>query len=98
MVLTWQKLHRRPIEAAKKFNFSERWKKKDPKVGIGLACGTEKGSYVACCAEVEVDRAKGEIHVRDVCEVFDCGPVMNPENLRNQIEGAITMGLGPALH
>jgi isoquinoline 1-oxidoreductase len=66
--------------------------------GVGLACGTEKGSYVACCAEVEVDRAKGEIRLRDVCEVFDCGPVMNPDNLRNQIEGAITMGLGPALH
>src|SRR5205814_1524201 len=84
-------------EAAKRFNWAERVKEKRPNRGVGLACGTEKGSYVACCAEVEVDRSNNEIHVRDVCEVFDCGPVMNPENLRNQIEGAITMGLGPAL-
>ena len=33
----------------------------------------------------------------DVCQSFDCGPVLNPENLRNQMEGAIIMGLGPAL-
>jgi isoquinoline 1-oxidoreductase len=35
--------------------------------------------------------------VLDVCQTFDCGPVLNPENLRNQMEGAIVMGLGPAL-
>jgi CO/xanthine dehydrogenase Mo-binding subunit len=84
-------------EAARRFKWSERVKQKQPNRGVGLACGTEKGSYVACCAEVEVDRKKNEIHVRDVCETFDCGPVLNPENLRNQIEGAIVMGLGPAL-
>ncbi len=33
----------------------------------------------------------------EVCEAFECGKVLNPDNLRNQIEGAITMGLGPAL-
>jgi isoquinoline 1-oxidoreductase len=84
-------------EAAKRFGWAERVKNKKPNHGVGLACGTEKGSYVACCCEVEVDRSKGEIHVRDVCQVFDCGPVTNPDNLRNQMEGAITMGLGPAL-
>ena len=52
---------------------------------------------MACCAEVEVDRAKNDIRVLDVCQAFDCGPVLNPENLRNQMEGAIIMGLGPAL-
>ena len=35
--------------------------------------------------------------MKHVTEVFDCGPVLNPENLRNQMQGAITMGLGPAL-
>jgi isoquinoline 1-oxidoreductase len=84
-------------EAARRFKWSEQVKQKQPNRGVGLACGTEKGSIVACCAEVEVDRKKNEIHVRDVCETFDCGPVLNPENLRNQIEGAIVMGLGPAL-
>jgi isoquinoline 1-oxidoreductase len=89
----------RPVleEAAKRFNWAEKVKNKPPNRGVGLACSIDKGSFVACCAEVEVDRARNEIHVRHVCEAFDCGPVMNPDNLRNQIEGAIIMGLGPAL-
>jgi isoquinoline 1-oxidoreductase len=89
----------RPVleEAARRFNWAERVKSKQPNRGVGLACSIDKGSFVACCAEVEVDRARNEIHVLHVCEAFDCGPVMNPDNLRNQIEGAIIMGLGPAL-
>ena len=65
--------------------------------GVGLACGTEKASYVAACVEIHVDRVRGEIHVRRVCEVFECGAVLNPANLRSQVEGCIIMGLGPAL-
>jgi isoquinoline 1-oxidoreductase len=84
-------------EAAKRFNWTQRAKKKEPNRGVGLACSYDKGSFVACCAEVEVDRAAGQIHVRHVCQAFDCGPVMNPDNVRNQQEGAIIMGLGPAL-
>jgi isoquinoline 1-oxidoreductase len=84
-------------EAAKRFKWAERAKNKKPNHGVGLACSLDKGSYVACCAEVEVDRTKNEIHVLHVCETFDCGPVMNPNNLRNQIEGAIIQGLGPTL-
>ncbi|MEX0613941.1 MAG: molybdopterin cofactor-binding domain-containing protein, partial [Pirellulales bacterium] len=84
-------------EAAKRFQWHQRVKNKEPNRGVGLACSLDKGSYVACCAEVEIDRVKNEIHVKHVCEAFDCGPVMNPDNLRNQVEGAIIMGLGPAL-
>ena len=56
-----------------------------------------KGSVVAACVEVEVDRDAGDIRVLEVCEAFECGKVLNPDNLRSQIEGAIVMGLGPAL-
>jgi isoquinoline 1-oxidoreductase len=89
----------RPVleEAAKRFNWAERVKNKQTNRGVGLACSIDKGSFVACCAEVEIDTQRNEIHVRHVCEAFDCGPVMNPDNLRNQIEGAIILGLGPAL-
>jgi isoquinoline 1-oxidoreductase len=89
----------RPVleEAAKRFKWAERIKDKKPNHGVGLACSIDKGSFVACCAEVEVDRTKSEIHVLHVCETFDCGPVMNPNNLRNQIEGAVIQGLGPTL-
>ncbi len=81
--------------AAQRFGWKERVAKKSPGRGVGLACGTEKGSYVAACAEIAIE--KGEIVVRHVCEVFECGAVLNPENLRSQIQGAIIMGLGPAL-
>jgi len=68
-----------------------------PTTGIGLACGTEKGSYVAACAEVEVDRQQNKIRVQRVCQVFECGAIMNPGNLHKQVQGAVIMGLGPAL-
>jgi isoquinoline 1-oxidoreductase len=81
--------------AAKQFHWPRR--NKEPNRGVGLACSIDKGSYVACCAELEVDRTRNEIHVLHVVEAFDCGPVLNPDNLRNQVEGAIIQGLGPAL-
>ena len=84
-------------EAAQRFNWRERVKKKDPAVGVGLACGTEKGSYVAACAEVALDRAQNKIVVRHVCEAFECGAIVNPANLQTQVQACIVMGLGPAL-
>ena len=83
--------------AAQRFNWEERIKKKKPNVGLGLACGTEKGSYVAACAEVEIDPSAKTIAVRRVCQVFDCGAILNPANLLAQVQGALIMGLGPAL-
>ena len=83
--------------AAQRFGWRERIKKKNPNVGIGLACGTEKGSYVAACAEVEIDSKAKNIAVRRVCQVFDCGAILNPANLLSQVQGAAIMGLGPAL-
>jgi isoquinoline 1-oxidoreductase len=83
--------------AAQRFDWKSRAGKQKPNVGVGLACGTEKGSYVACCAEIEIDRDKNKIVVRHVCQAFECGAILNPENLLSQVQGAIVMGLGPAL-
>jgi CO/xanthine dehydrogenase Mo-binding subunit len=83
--------------AAQRFDWSERVKNKDPHVGVGLACGTEKGSYVAACVEIALDREPDRITVRRVCEVFECGAILNPNNLLAQVQGCIVMGLGPAL-
>lgn len=83
--------------AAKRFDWRERRGQKRPDVGVGLACGTEKGSYVAACVEVAVDRTQNRIVVRRVCEVFECGAILNPDNLRAQVQGCIIMGMGPAL-
>jgi isoquinoline 1-oxidoreductase len=65
--------------------------------GFGIAGGTEKGSYVASCAEVAVDRPSGRVRVVRVVTAFECGAVVNPEHLKNQVDGGVIMGLGGAL-
>jgi isoquinoline 1-oxidoreductase len=76
------------------------WGKEKPAAGrgFGLACGTEKNSFVATCAEVTVDRGSGAVQVVRLVSAFDCGAVVNPDHLKNQIEGAAMMGLGGALY
>ena len=71
--------------------------KATPERGVGLACGTEKGGYVATCAEVSVDRSSGAVKVTRVVTAFECGAIVNPDHLKNQVEGALVMGLGGAL-
>ena len=65
--------------------------------GFGLAGGFEKGGYLATCAEVAIDRTAGQVRVVRVVQAFECGAIVNPDHLRNQIEGAVSMGLGGAL-
>lgn len=67
-----------------------------PGRGCGMACGMEKGSYFACMAEVSVSPNR-QIRVERVAEAFECGAIVNPLHLQNQVEGAIMMGLGGAL-
>jgi len=80
--------------AAQKFGWGRR--KAGSKLGFGIAGGTEKGSYVATCVEVETGD-NGDVHVSRVAEAFECGAIVNPAGLKNQIVGAIIMGLGGAL-
>ena len=61
----------------------------------GLSLGFEKGSYVGCCAEISMEGGRPKI-VR-VVEAFECGAVVNPDHLRNQVEGAVIMAIGGAL-
>ena len=65
--------------------------------GFGIAGGTEKNGFVATCAEVLADTATGTVKVVRAVTAFDCGAVVNPNHLKNQIEGAMVMGLGGAL-
>ena len=64
--------------------------------GLGIAGGMEKGGRVATAVAVRVDD-DGKLHVERLVTAFDCGAVVNPDNLANQIEGAAMMGLGGAL-
>jgi isoquinoline 1-oxidoreductase len=68
-----------------------------PTRGFGIAGGYEKGGYLATCVEVAIDRAMGRVKIVRVVQSFDCGAVINPDGLRNQISGAIVQGIGGAL-
>ena len=83
--------------AAQRFRWVERRKDRRPGTGIGLACGTEKNSVVAARVEIEMDRESGSPRLVEIVEAFECGAILNPLNLRSQVEGCIMMGLGPAL-
>jgi isoquinoline 1-oxidoreductase len=83
------------IAAAEKFG----WGKSKPinGHGYGLACGEEKGSVVSTCAEIVHDTATGEVKVVRVVAGFECGAVINPSNLENQVVGSVVQGIGGAL-
>lgn len=82
--------------AAKRFGWQENLTRK-PGIGVGIAGGLEKGSYVAACVEVAVDRDAKSIRVLRIVEAFECGAIHNPRNLKAQVEGSIIQGLGGAL-
>ncbi len=81
--------------AADKFG----WSKSQPMPGhgFGIACGVEKGGHIAACAEVAVDHTTGGVKIVRVVAAFDCGAIVNPDGLRNQVMGANIQGLGGAL-
>ena len=81
--------------AAEKFGWNSR--RHVPGVGFGMGGGYEKLGNVATFVEVHVDRSSGEVKIARVVTAFECGAVVNPDNLRNQIEGANVQGLGGAL-
>jgi len=65
--------------------------------GIGIACGTDAGSWVALMAEVKVDRSTGHVQVVRVACAQDMGLCVNPQGALIQMEGCIMMGLGYSL-
>ena len=83
------------MAASKKFGWPA--KKTAEGQGFGIGGGIEKAGYVATCAEVAVDRATGNVRVMRVVTAFECGAIVNPDGLRNQVIGANIMGLGGAL-
>jgi len=81
--------------AANKFGWSRQ--KSSATRGIGIAGGVEKGGYLATCAEVAIDAFTRTVRIVRVVEAFECGAIVNPNGLRNQIEGAVVQAIGGAL-
>jgi len=67
--------------------------------GRGIACVAYEGDngYAALVAEVEVDQASGRVQAKRFVVALDCGPISNPDGLRNQIEGGVLQGTSRAL-
>jgi nicotinate dehydrogenase subunit B len=66
--------------------------------GFAYARYKQQENYVATAMEVAVNRETGEIAVRRVVCAHDCGLIMNPDGLRNQVEGNIVQTLSRTLH
>ncbi len=65
--------------------------------GFGLGGGFEKLGYMATFVEVSLKPETGEIKIERALTAFDCGAIVNPDGLRNQLTGANIMGLGGAI-
>ncbi|MBV9396494.1 MAG: xanthine dehydrogenase family protein molybdopterin-binding subunit [Bryobacterales bacterium] len=67
--------------------------------GRGIACVAYEGDngYSAMVAEVEVNQDTGRIVVKRIVVAGDCGPISNPDGLRNQMEGGALQGMSRAL-
>jgi isoquinoline 1-oxidoreductase len=66
--------------------------------GVGIALGFEKDGRVASAARVrEAPGSAPGIRVEKVVTAYDCGLIVDRDNLANQIEGAAVMGLSQAM-
>lgn len=67
--------------------------------GRGIACVAYEGEngYAAMVVEAEVDQGTGKVAVKRIVVSNDCGPISNPDGLRNQLEGGALQGMSRAL-
>ena len=65
--------------------------------GRGVAISNRAGSICGAVAEVEVDKATGKVTVKRFTLSHDCGLIINPDGLKNQIEGNIIQGVSRTL-
>jgi CO/xanthine dehydrogenase Mo-binding subunit len=65
--------------------------------GLSFACYENDQAYVATVAHVAVDEATGAVRVRRMVVAHDCGLIVNPDGVRNQVEGNIIQALSRAL-
>lgn len=65
--------------------------------GYGIACGFEKGGYIATAVEVQANPVSKNINIVKIVSAFECGAIINPRHLKSQVIGCILQGLGGAL-
>jgi nicotinate dehydrogenase subunit B len=65
--------------------------------GYGMSCNLEKDARLALCVEVTADADGSNLRVLRMVATGDFGAALNPDNLRNQMTGALIQGMGGAL-
>lgn len=65
--------------------------------GVAFVRYENTGAYVGALADVSVDRSSGAVRVNEVWIAHDCGLIVNPDGLRNQIEGNVVQAASRAL-
>jgi CO/xanthine dehydrogenase Mo-binding subunit len=67
--------------------------------GRGVACVLYEGDngYCGLIVEVDVNQDTGLVDIRRCVAAMDCGPISNPDGLRNQVEGGIMHGISRAM-
>jgi len=87
---------RRVLEAAAR-QFGWKAAKGPSGRGVGVACGIYSNARSAAMAEVSVDPGTGRVQVKRMVSALDVGWAVNPDGMRQQMEGSLTMGLGYTL-
>jgi CO/xanthine dehydrogenase Mo-binding subunit len=65
--------------------------------GRGIAIGGFASTFVGIVAEIEVDTVTGKIRVKHVYAAHDCGLIINPNTVEQQVEGCVVQGVSRAL-
>ena len=65
--------------------------------GRGVAMTRRSGGYAAAVADVEIDKSTGKVAVKRITLAHDCGLIVNPDGVKNQVEGNIIQGASRAL-
>ncbi|ANN76856.1 xanthine dehydrogenase family protein molybdopterin-binding subunit [Bordetella flabilis] len=76
--------------AARQFGWDPR-RKREPGRGMGFSFAQYKNlmAYLAIAMDLSVDRDTGEVHIHRAVAAIDCGQIVNPDGVRNQVEGGI---------
>ncbi|MDR6568770.1 xanthine dehydrogenase family protein molybdopterin-binding subunit [Chitinophaga ginsengisegetis] len=80
--------------AASKFGWT---RQKEAGHGYGIAGAFIKNAYVGTCAEVIYNKSNGQLQILRLVLAFECGAIVNPLHLENQVMGCVLQGLGGAL-
>jgi isoquinoline 1-oxidoreductase subunit beta len=94
---------KRQAEVVKRAALLANWGAKlpaDTGLGIATSFGQERDmpTWVACVAQVFVDRASGKVTVQKLYFVADAGTIVDPDSAQAQMQGAVLWGLSMALH